>query len=426
VTTDLEGELGRLFGSDPAVMADPFPLYRRLREHGAVFPFGPVTLLTEYDAVKEGLTNTDRFSNQIQRHGTSRVEAARQALPDDEHRRLFDDCLAIEHLWLVLSDGEDHITRRNIMRQAFTPKRIAVLEESVSAYVDKLLDDLAGSTVSDFNAFGARLPMLLICDLLEVPHEDAPQLEEWGDAILANLAGGQGTDKLRAAHHAYEEGIAYVEGRIEAMRRTDGRTEVLDALLKAEAATDSGDGARQLTAMFIEIQLGAFETTRAMLVLGLRELLNHPDQWERLLGDPSLARPATEELLRLLSPGQWQARVARHDIEYLGVEIPANQTVMLMFGCANRDPRMFADPERLDVTRSNARNHVSFGVGPHYCLGQALARMEGRLTFERIARRFPEVELVENEDVWVGHSQTRHLAELPIRLGNEREGRNPS
>jgi cytochrome P450 len=157
-----------------------------------------------------------------------------------------------------------------------------------------------------------------------------------------------------------------------------------------------------------------------LISIGVLELMRHRDQWERLCDDPSLAPQATEELLRWVTPVQYQWRAARVDIEIDGTTIRAGETVAAVLAGANRDPEVFTDPETLDITRTDVKQHLSLGLGPHFCLGNALARMEGAIVIQKLAERFPDMRLADDEPAWKGSSMMRGPSEVLVSLGRTR------
>ena len=169
--------------------------------------------------------------------------------------------------------------------------------------------------------------------------------------------------------------------------------------------------------MFIVLLFAGHETTTNLLGTGLLELLRHPDQWALLREDPELAPSAIEELLRWVTPIQWLAPVATQDTELAGQPVGEGDTVVAVLACANRDPDVFARADQLDITRSDSREHLSLGLGPHFCLGASLTRLEGKIVFDTLLRRFPEIALAEETLDWQGSSMFRGLAGLPVELG---------
>jgi cytochrome P450 len=418
----LDEELMRLFASAPDLVSDPFPLFRRLLQDHPVHDAGPFVLISRHDLIKSAFLDPENLSSATQRAGTSRVEAARAALESAQHREMFDYIVGIERSMLTFSDGQTHERLRDVAAKLFTPRAIAQLESSTTALTDQLLDEMAGlGEVADFDGFACQLPALVIGNLLGIPAEDAPLLIDWGAKIMANLFGGQGPKVLEDGYEGHRAFGAYIGAVMEDYRDTgQARAHAAEALLHAASVGLIGD--ENSSAMFREMLLGGFETTRIALSGTVFELMRNRDQWRALCEDPSRAVNAFEEGLRVFGSAQWSARIPLVDLEIDGVPIPADKTCILMLGAANRDPAVFSDPDTFDISRDNVRQHLAFAVGKHYCLGQALARLEGRIVLRTLATRFPDAELaVAAEDVqYAGNALFRRVAALPIRLGADR------
>jgi cytochrome P450 len=205
---------------------------------------------------------------------------------------------------------------------------------------------------------------------------------------------------------------------IAAHRRNRGSSALVAALLDASEGDRLADD--ELAAMFVVLLFAGHETTTNLLGTGLLELLRHPDQWALLREDPELVPSAVEELLRWVAPIQWLARVVTQDTELGGERVGEGETVVAVLACANRDPEVFDRPQQLDVTRSDSREHLSLGFGPHFCLGASLTRLEGAVVFETLRSRFPKVELAGDTFDWRGSSMFRGLSGLPVALGVRR------
>jgi cytochrome P450 len=211
----------------------------------------------------------------------------------------------------------------------------------------------------------------------------------------------------------------YLDETLDEHRRTHDRSGLLAALMDAEGDQLTSE---ELAANFVMLLLAGHETTTNLIGIGLFELLRHPDQWQALRDAPERVPSAVEELLRFVTPVQWVVRVPADDFEHGGVAIPQGQLVFLLLAAANRDPTAFSDPERLDITRSDETRHLAFGLGPHFCLGTSLARLEGRIAFEALVSRFPAMELAADNLRWRGNARLRGLESLPIALGQPRKG----
>jgi cytochrome P450 len=207
------------------------------------------------------------------------------------------------------------------------------------------------------------------------------------------------------------EFTAYLDGLLGERQSSETDSDLLRALTTAEGERMTTE---ELASNVVMLLFAGHETTTNLITLGMLELLRHRDQWERLCADPGLAPSAVEELFRWLSPVQWVSRIAAQDFSYGGVEIPRGREVLAMAAAANRDPAVFADPETLDIGRTDARHHLGLGVGAHFCLGASLARLEGRVALTALARRFPRIELAMDDLRWHGSALLRTVAGLPV------------
>jgi cytochrome P450 len=417
----LDDELGRLFGSDPTLLPDPFPLYDRLVKDDPVHDFGPFLMISDYERIRKAHLEPDVLGSAVQREGSSRRELAREALPTDAHKEIFDYVAGVEERYLTQTDGPAHDRIRDISRRLFTPRRIAALEARTQEVCDALLDEMAAADgPADFARFSHELPTLIIAEMLGVPAQDAPALVEWGDMIMANMFGGQGVEALEGAGDAHRRYDRYVSAIVDRYRSGDEPTELVELMLAATGDTIVDDV--QLSALFREMVLGGFETTRVLLVGTCLELLSRPDQRAKLVADPEgLAGGVVEEGLRFVTPVQWTGRIALEETEIDGIAVAPDTTVLYMLAAANRDPAVFDDPQSFEIDRPNAKSHLAFAIGKHYCLGQALARMEAKVAFETLARRFPEARpaIAPEEAEFTGQMVFRRVAALPLILGRE-------
>jgi cytochrome P450 len=416
-TASLDDALSALWASEPEALSDPYPVWRSLRDEAPVHRFGDSVLFSRHADVRAILTKSTEWFGVM---GVPRPATAEEALlfqlPADDLRALrelqhFDD--------LIISRTGDftrHGRLRRIAHRAFTPRRIVEIREIAYRYVDELLAPLGDRGVHDLAKFCYRLPLALIATMLGVPQDEHERVHAW-TAKLARSTHRSPPDP--AAWHAAVAALAdftdYV-GQIVARHRSDpgSVSELVASMLDAEQGERAT--AEELTAMFVNFLFAGHETTSNLISIGLAELLRHPDQWQRLAADPSLAPAATEELLRFVSPAQFGAINATSDFTLGGIDIEAGETVYTMIAAANRDADVFTDPDTLDITRPNRREHLAFGVGPRYCLGQALARMEGDVVFSELARRFPNMRLATGELEWHGVSMLRRLKTLPVAL----------
>jgi len=413
VTADLDAGLRALLASDPDALADPYPLYRELRERSPVHELGSVVVMARHDDVKAAARDTAGLSSRV--FSSDRAAEAVAGM-SEEGRRAHEAVAAYDANIMSHADGEHHARLRRIAHRAFTPRRIAELRAAVETYTDELLDELAASEVGDVKVLAYQLPLMVISDMLGVPAADRERIHEWSAAI-GRSRGVVDPEALIGAERALAEFGEYVAALAGDLRGSADHSGIVAALLDAEA--EERMSPEELTATFVFLLFAGHETTTNLIAIGLLDLLTHPEQWRRLCDDPAAAAPAAvEELLRFSSPVQLIQRVAAHDVEYGGVRIPAGRHVIGLLGSANRDPGAFERPDELDVARPGG-GHLDFGFGPHFCLGASLARLEGQVALTTLARRYPDMELAAEpgELTWGGNAMLRSVATLPVRLG---------
>jgi cytochrome P450 len=417
MTLTLESELEAFLGSDPGVMGNPYPLYAELRQTAANFwhAGGPAHFVTRYADVLAALQNAGPVSQGGYQRGTRAQAIEARLEPAD--RRLLHEVFAFESMYVSRNDGDRHLRLRRLAHRAFTPRRVAELHASVERFTDELIERWGDAREVDvMSQLAAQLPLMVIVDMLSVPQADRQLVRDWSDTISRNR-GGADVEALRAGHAAIAQFRDYVSELVADKRRHGDGSELVLALL--EAAEDGERlSAEELVAMFVILLFAGNETTTNLIGSGLRALLLHRDQWDRLCADPGLLESGVEELLRYDSPVQFLLKVAAEDLEIGGRPVAEGETIILSLGSANRDPEQFPDPDRLDVGRTPNR-HVALGFGPHFCLGNALARLEGQIVFRALTRRFPRLDFAidPSELVWQGNAMLRGLRELPVDLG---------
>lgn len=409
-------ELGAIFASDPEAIADPFPVWNQLREAAPVHRHGSVVLVSRYADVKRLQLDGDNLSNRYAIDGT--LVAANYAKLNDEQVAAAKEIAAFEALYMPRSDGDTHSRLRGIAHRVFSPRRVAAMRGSIERYTDLLIDELLQTSPVDFRAtFAYRLPMMAIAEMLGVPDEDRETVNQWSNKLARNR-GGDDPVAVMEAHAAMLEFRRYIEQVIIPERRANPGTDLVSALMEASEGDRLSD--EELTAMFVVLLFAGHETTTNLLSGGLLELLRNREQWQRMVDDPSLVPGAVEELLRWTSPVQWIGRVAANDFTIDDLSISRGESVFLLIAAGNRDPEQFPEPDRLDIGRTNAKTHLSLGFGPHFCLGNSLARMEASVVFTTLAKRFPDVQVVDDAPDWTGNAMLRSLQTLPIVLGDDR------
>jgi cytochrome P450 len=423
--TSLNDELDRLLRGDQAVLADPFPLWTRLREEAPIHDYASMTFVSRHRDVQAVLQANDRLSRSSFDDGTQ-AAAFRRSLPASASDA-FDEITGFERDWLVRSRGEQHLRLRRIAHRAFTPRRIAEQRAALDRVVTQLLDDLAASEAatggtSDLVAgLGDRLPMVAISHMFDAPLEDGELLYRWIEPLKIHIAtrGERASDAdialIMEAREGMNELRSYVKRLAASHREAGASTTLIEMLLDAQQ--DERLDEEGLAALMVNFLFAGRDTTRGLIINGLLALLRNPEQWRLLCSDASLIGAAVEESMRFVSPAQGVPAVAVDDIELDGATIEAGRTVYLVVAAANRDPEVFQDPETLDIARPDAKHHLGFGFGPHFCLGSSLARLEAQLVYSALRTRFPEMRLGGDELTWAGPFKLRHPQTLPVRLG---------
>lgn len=391
---------------DPEVLADPYPLYRRLREEDPVHwdPFLHVWVVTRYPDVTKVLRE---------------FTASRTPSPEQLSAmglEALNPIAAVMVKQMLFLDGRAHARLRRLATEAFTRRRVEALRSHVRDITRRLLQVAQTQGGMDVIADLAEpLPCIVTAEMLGLPVEDHRQLKLWSQDFAEMLGNFQhNPDRIPKILKSTQDMTAYFRSamRIGSIRR-DG---LVRALMNAEI-----DGDRltedEVIANCIVTMVGGQETTTNLIGSGMLTLLRHPDQLAKLRADLSLIPSAVEELLRYESPSQHTGRLAPDDIEMGGKQIKKRQAVMAVMAAANRDPERFPDPDRLDITRHD-NGHVAFGWGAHLCFGAALARIEGQIAFEEMIRLFPDWSLMPGPLVWRTNLGLRGLTSLPIRLSS--------
>jgi cytochrome P450 len=399
-------------GFDGPLGDDPYPLYAQVRAEAPVRPVvladgRPAWIVTGYDEARQALVDP-RLAKAVR----TAVAARPELVPPGLTHPLFGNNL-------LFADGADHGRLRRLIGGAFSPGRVAALRPRVQAVVDRLLDDLEAAAGADRTApvdllagFALPLPIIVIFELLGVPLADQERLRAWFTAIFANpVAPASDPPGLAAAVETY----TYLVGLIAAKRAAPA-----DDLLSALAASVDGDGlteAELLSTAWLLVVAG-HETTVNLIGNGVVALLRHPDQLARLRGDLMAVPRAVEEFLRYDGPVQHATfRMTTEPVVIGDVEIPAHEQVVVAIAAANRDPGRFAEADTFRVDRDDNR-HVAFGHGPHFCLGAALARLEGEVAFTSLLTRFPHLRPAVPVDQfhWTYRLILRSLDALPVFL----------
>jgi pimeloyl-[acyl-carrier protein] synthase len=388
----------------PEVLADPYPFYHRLRSGDPVHWDDEFWVLTRYAEVVAAL-HDPRLSK-------ARMGWDVSDLPDRE-REVLTPLFRSLSQWMGFLDPPDHTRLRGLVNKAFTPRVVEGLRSHTQQIVDGVLDAARGAGSMDVvRDLAAPLPVIVIAEMLGLPVEDRERLKRWSDDLAAFVGRfDYPAEKLPQLARSLLELTAYLRGAA-AERRGHPGNDLISRLLAAEEKGDVLDE-DELIANCVLLLFAGHETTTDLIGNGLAALLRHPEQIEKLRADASLIGSAVEELLRYDCPVQLTVRLAREDIELGGKRISGGQTVTLMLGAANRDPAQFPEPDRLEVTRRE-NPHVAFGHGIHFCLGAALARLEGQIAIGTVLRRLPAIRLAADTLEWRPSHALRGLRSLPV------------
>ena len=401
--------------ASPEFKANPYPYYARLRAEAPVCRVTlptkeTVWLVTRYDDVAMVLKD-ERFVKDPMNAWTPQ-QAARQhwfrkVLATPMFKSLTRNMLDL--------DPPHHTRLRALVNKAFTPRLIELMRERVQVLTDVLLDQVGRQGHMDLiRDYALPLPATIIAEMLGVPAADRHQFHRWSNAMMA--AGSSTWGLLNALPNAWMF-MRYIR-KIIRERRANPQDDLATSLVQAEEAGDtlSED---ELVAMVGLLLVAGHETSVNLIGIGTLALLEYPDQMKKLRDDPALIKPAVEELLRYASPVESAtARYARADVTIAGVTIPRGGMVGAVIASANRDERQFPNPDTLDITREPNR-HLAFGLGTHFCLGAALARLEGQIAINTLLRRVPDVRLAVAPSAlrWRAGLILRGLEALPVTFG---------
>jgi cytochrome P450 len=381
---------------DPAISADPFPIFRRLRDEAPIYYNERYDFwaLSRHADVEKALVDWETFSS-------SRSDILEIIQGD------FDLPSAV----VMFEDPPVHMMHRGLMSRVFTPKRMNALEDQVREYCRACLDPFVGADRFDFvKDLGERMPMRVIGMLLGIPESDQESVRTKNDDLLRTETG----KPMEVREDSIADGSMFAE--YVDWRAQHPSDDLMTALLNAEFEDESGTVrtlSRDEVLTYTQVIAGAGNETTGRLIGWLGKLLgDHPDQRRALVEDRSLIPNAVEETLRFQPTGLHLARYVARDIELHGTTVPAGSAILLLVGSANRDERRYTDPDRYDIRRSGP--HMTFGYGFHFCLGASLARLEGRVALDEVLNRFPDWE-VDDEHIELAPTSTvRGWQSMPV------------
>jgi cytochrome P450 len=382
---------------DVEINADPYPAFRRLREHAPLFYNEPYDFyaLSRFDDVDAALLDTATFSSA--RGGIIELIKAGIEMPSGV---------------LIFEDPPIHTTHRGLLSRVFTPRKMNALEPKIREFCARSLDPLVGAGHFDLIAdLGAQMPMRTISMLLGIPEEDQETVRDAADRSLRTEAGKE----MKISQERFATGALfadYIDWRAE-----HPSDDLMTQLMTAEFEDENGETrtlTRQEVLTYTSVIAGAGnETTTRLIGWAGATLARHPDQRRELVDDRSLIPNAIEELLRYEPPAPHIARYVTKDVEYYGQTVPEGSIMLLLTGSANRDDRRFPDGDAFDIRREIGQ-HLSFGFGIHFCLGAALARLEGRIALDELLQRFPEWEVDWDQAELSPTSTVRGWDTLPV------------
>jgi pimeloyl-[acyl-carrier protein] synthase len=396
---------------DPQVLANPYPLFRRLRTEDPVHwdPFLHAWVVTRYADVVTVLhdfsANRTPTPEHLARIGLAELAPIAQVMVKQ----------------MLFLDPPTHTRIRTLASHAFTPHLVEVLRGHIRDIAKNLVDAVISKGRMDvIGDLAEPLPYTITAEMLGVPVEDAPQLKAWSQDFAEMLGNFQhNPERVPRVRRSVKEMTNYFDSAIQEIRRHP-RQGLIQSFLTAEVDGDRFTD-EEVVANTIVTMVGGQETTTNLIGNGVLTLLRNPEELKRLKADSSLIPSAVEEILRYEPPSQHTARLAPHDLELGGKKILKRQAVIAVMAAGNRDPERFPEPDKFDITRKDNR-HLSFGWAAHFCFGAALARIEGHIAFEEMLRRLASWSLCEDRLVWRTNLGLRGLTALLLRFEAPKTG----
>jgi cytochrome P450 len=396
-------------------LENPYPLYARAQREAPIFfsPLFATWVVTRYEDVRAILHDPRRFSSSYLFR--TPVDPTPEVLEVLAH-------LPPEVGVLVNEDPPGHRRTRALVGKAFMPKQVARMEARIRAIAHELIDHMLEAGSADLvRQYTYPLPIRVLLEFLGLPVEDADFIKQWcNDHMLLSVPGIGAAQQLRSAQTevAFSR---YTEALI-AARQHQPQADVLSALIHAQVEGEQPLDVVELHALVQQLLFAGHETTTNLLSNTCYALLRDPSQWYALHHDLTLSARVVEEGLRYDAPVQGMFRTTTEDVEMHGVTLPAGARVFVVFGAANRDERIFAYPDRFDLWRPNADQHLAFGHGIHHCLGAPFVRLEARIALEILVQRLPDVHLVPAQTItYLPSLLNRALQHLQVRWGASRQ-----
>jgi cytochrome P450 len=398
----------------PEALADPYAAFGALREHEPVHynAAHKSWLITRYEDVAAAFLDQGLSSDRVASIYASKLS--------DVQRETRAATFSVLSDWMVFKDPPDHTRLRNLVKLAFTPRAVQALAPRVIEIVEQVLELPAAGTIDVVRDIAFPIPAMVIAEMLGVPAEDRDLFRGWSNAASTVIFEAVRDDHDRRL--AQEGLVALSEYLQDLVRRyrAHPRDNIISGLVRARENDDTLSEGEVVNTCLL-LLFGGHETTTNLIANGFLALIGHPDQRALLREDPALVPAAVEEVNRFDGPAKMVVRRAARDVQVRGRVIPAGDRVLLVQCAANRDPRRFDDPDRVDVRREDNRN-VAFGFGIHYCLGAPLARLEVSTALPRMLERLADPVVAADELDWLPLLLTRGLRSLPVRYGAHRTG----
>jgi cytochrome P450 len=391
------------------ILQDPYPTYARMHAEGPLHFLdvgGKWAVWSIFSHAEcSSIAKDPRLS-------AKRAQQQIMLLPVDRQAE-FSELARMLGLWLIFMDPPEHTRLRKLLNKGFSPAAIEGLRPQVEDIVNRMLEPLKqGSEVELMGEFASPLPVRIILEMLGLPQDLHQSFVDWSRAIaLFRGSPDRTVDLARGAQDALIHLTDFFRKTVAERRRNKGNDLIsllIDIEEDGEALTEE-----ELYAQCIALLFAGHETTRNLIGNGMYTLMQHPDETAELRENPEMIRSAVEELLRYESPVQFTARVLKEDIEICGQRIPKRWSILCMLGAANRDPKQFKEPNQLNLKRLN-NQHLAFSAGPHFCIGNQLARLEGQIALLNLVQRFPDMKLTGPRPEWASTFGFRGLKSLPV------------
>jgi len=379
----------------PEVIESPYEFYEAIRREAPVYqlPGTEIYMLSRWDDIRQVNRDTETFSNNFQ-------DLLKGPEPSAEAAAIYESGYEQPPTLLTL-DPPEHKVFRSLINKVFSARRVEKMRDYIEQVVDELIDDFIDKGECEFvHDFATPLPVYVIADQLGVPRKDLRRIKMWSDAFASRL-GGLATPEEEVENARLIVEYQHYLAKIIEDRRANPQDDMISDL--ANNTIKHADGERlmsveELLSMIEQLLVAGNETTTSATTGGLLSLIQLSDQLQVLPDDPGMIENAVEEILRLESPSAGLWRVVTKDTEIQGVAIPKGSLLQLRYAAANRDEKVFDDPERMDVCRKNADDHIAFGYGTHFCPGAFLGRKEMQVAFERLLHRLTNIRLAEEKN----------------------------